>query len=428
MHDAAQPRSNRNQVSTLPANTSLPLSRRTFVAGASSLFLAAAASPAWATSSNLRFAYVGSVSAPKAVVPDSTTGEGKGIYLFEADLTTGALTYKGVTPNAANPWWIAIHPSGTLLYSANEISPTAGDTSGSIGAYAIDRTTGVLRPLNTISSGGSRPAHLSVHPSGKYVLVANFGGNTLGVFPILADGSLGSPTDMQHDAGAIGPEKPSSAPPGGMQSNGHDHPRPHMILTDPAGRFVVSADLSMDAILVWRFDAEKGKLTPSGNPPATVGAGDGARHFAFHPNGKMLFSLQEEGGTIVSFDYEPLTGKLTRRQSLSTLPKDFAGTFYTSEIVVAPSGRFVYVANRFYDSIVCFRIEKDGALTKSGEDWARGDFPRHLAFSPAGDFMYVCNQRNDEIATFAVNQTSGALNFTGQFTAAATPAILAFLP
>ena len=279
--------------------------------------MASTANFSWAQkiTGHRRFAYVGSVSASKAVLPDSTTGKGEGIYVFEADLDTGALTRRAVTPNAANPWWIAVNPAGTFLYSANEISTNAGDTSGSISAYAIDPSNGTLRLLNTVSSGGSRPAQLSVHPSGKFVLVANFGGNSLAVFPVQADGSLGAPTSVQHDAGVIGPERPSGAPASGLQSNGHDRPRPHMIQSDPAGRFIVSADLSLDALLVWKFDLAQGVLSPSGQPPALVGAGDGARHFAFHPNGKMLFSVQEEGGTIVSFDYQPETGALTKRQT-----------------------------------------------------------------------------------------------------------------
>ncbi len=375
-----------------------------------------------------RYAYVGSVSAAKQAVPDSTTGEGEGIYIFEADLATGALERVGVMPNAANPWWIAIHPSGRFLYSANEISAIAGETSGSISAYGIDAATGKLNHLGTVSSGGSRPAHLSIHPSGKFVLVANFSGNSLGVFPILDNGALGAPTDLRPDNGTIGPNKPSSAPQGGLQSNGHDLPRPHMIQADIAGKYIVSSDLSMDALLVWNFDVQKGKLSPSGNPPALVGAGDGARHFAFHPNGRMVFTIQEEGGTIASFDYDVATGRLQHRQTLSILPEGYKGTFYSSEIVVAPSGNYVYCANRLYDSIVCFRIARDGTLSKFDEQWARGDFPRHLAISPTGQFMYVCNQRNDEIATFSIHPSTGALKFTGQFTAAATPAILAFLP
>lgn len=404
--------------------------RRSFVAAASSLLLASITRSGWAdrAQSQRRFAYVGSISAAKAVLPDSTTGKGEGIYLFEADLATGLLTRKGVTPNAANPWWIAIHPAGTFLYSANEVSTKQGNQSGSISAYAIDRSTGALSLLNTVDSAGSRPAQLSVHPGGKFVLVANFGGNTLAVFPVRPDGSLGAVTSLQQDAGAIGPDRPSGAPASGLQSNGHDHPRPHMIQADPAGRFIVSADLSLDALLVWKFDAEKGILSHSGQPPALVGAGDGARHFAFHPSGKMLFSLQEEGGTIVSFDYAPATGALTKRQTLSTLPAGYQGTFYSSEIVVAPSGRFVYTLNRLYDAIVCFHIGSDGTLTKVDEFWARGDFPRHLAFSPNAKFAYICNQRNDEIATFAVHEQTGTLKFTGHFTAAYNPAIMVFLP
>jgi 6-phosphogluconolactonase (cycloisomerase 2 family) len=413
----------------LPFNAEHAPSRRTFVAGCSSLFAAALAMRAGALPTARRdFVYVGSISAAKAVLPDSQVGNGKGIYLFEADLETGALTYKDVTLNDANPWWIAIDPSGRFLYSANEISVRSGDTSGSLSSYAIDRTTGELSHLNTVDSGGSRPAQLSVHPSGRYVLVANFGGNTLGVFPVKGDGSLGSPTDMRHDDGTVGPKVSSSEPPGGHQANGHDHPRPHMIQADTAGKFIVSADLSLDALFVWKFDLENGVLSSSGMPPANVGAGDGPRHFAFAPGGKLLFCLQEEAGTLVSFDYDPATGGLKRRQVLSTLPEGFAGTFYSAEIVVAPSGNFLYIANRGYDAIVCFRIAKDGTLSKVEQVWAEGSWPRHLAFSPDGRFVYACNQKNDEIAVFAVDRAKGSLRFTGQFTPVGTPAILVFLP
>ncbi len=239
--------------------------------------------------------------------------------------------------------------------------------------------------------------------------MANFGGNPLVVFPIRPDGSLGAPTDTRHDEGEIGPKHSSSAPAGGMQTNGHDRPRPHMIQADASARHVVSADLSMDALLVWNFDIENGLLAPSSTPLVHVGPGDGPRHFAFHPNGKLLFSLQEEGGTIASFEYNPVTGSLTLKQTVSTHPTRFAGTVYTSEIAVAPSGNFVYAANRYYDSIVCFKVAENGTLTRLGEEWARGDFPRHIAFDPSGRFMYICNQRSDAIAILEVNSSIGAL-------------------
>jgi 6-phosphogluconolactonase len=415
---------------TLQPDSDPLLNRRAFVVGASSLLLSTITARAGMkpeAPAGHCFAYVGSISAAKTVLPDSQIGSGKGIYLFNVDLSTGKLTYKDVTPNTANPWWIALHPTGSFLYSANEVSTKPGDTSGSISAYSIDRPTGALSHLNTVDSGGSRPAQLSVHPSGKYVLVATFGGNTLGVFPVEANGSLGAPTDMQHDQGPIGPKVSSSAPPGGNQTNGHDRPRPHMIQADVAGRFIVSADLSLDELLVWKFDLEKGLLSPNGLPAASVGAGDGPRHFAFHPNGKTLFSLQEEAGTVVRFAYDPATGALTKKQVVSTLPEGFTGTFYSAEIVVAPGGKFIYIANRGYDAVVCFRIAEDGTLSKVEQVWAQGSWPRHLAFSPDGQFLYACNQKNDEVVTFAVDRTTGALRFTGQFTSVGTPAILVFL-
>lgn len=321
---------------------------------------------------------------------------------------------------------IALHPSKQYLYAASEVSGQKNEKSGSLSAYRIEASTGHLTLLNTVSSHGAHPAQISVHPSGQYVFSSNFGGGTIAVFPVEASGALGDPTDIQEEKGTPGPHMAASGPKGSFADSGHDRGHPHMVLTDPAGRFVLETDLGLDEILTWNFDVDKGKLTRANVPAAKFPPGDGPRHFAFHPTGKWLYSLQEEGCTVVSFDYDAATGTLADKQTVSTVPPGFAGSDYTSEIIVSPDGRFVYAANRLYDSIVYFRIGSDGRLSKSGEEWARGDFPRHLAFDPTHSFLYVCNQRSDAIATFTVNRVTGALSFTGQFTAVGTPAILVF--
>ena len=200
-----------------------------------------------------------------------------------------------------------------------------------------------------------------------------------------------------------------------------------MILTDPAGRFVLESDLGIDQILTWKLDEATGTLTPADAPPARFPAGDGPRHFVFHPNAKWVYSLQEEGDTVVAFDYDSATGGLTHKQTVPTVPKGFTGSDYTSEVIVSPDGRFVYVANRLYDSIAYFKVGQSGTLTSAGEEWARGDFPRHLAIDPTHTFLYSCNQRSDAITTFRINRKTGGLTFTGQFTPVGTPAILVFL-
>lgn len=370
-------------------------------------------------------AYVGTYSSPQG--PEGSKGYGQGIYLFQMNPSTGALTQLEVYTDNSNPSWLAFDPSRTHLYAGNEATEFQGQKSGSVSAFAIDRSNGHLKLLNTVSSEGGGPAHLSVHPSGKWVLVANYAGGTVAVLPVRSNGELGSATDVKHDRGAVGPDRARSAPPGSFAISGHDSPHAHMIHSDPSGHFVLSSDLGMDQILVWKFDAEKGTLTP--NDPASVSLppGDGPRHFAFHPNGRWLYSLQEEASTLVLFDYDAARGRLTARQTLSSLPKGFAGTNFTSEVRVSPDGKFVYAANRLHDSIAWFPVAEDGALTFAGEAWTRGDYPRSFSIDPTASFLYSCNQRGDAITTFRINRETGALSFTGDYTPVGTPAIIVFL-
>jgi 6-phosphogluconolactonase len=381
-----------------------------------------------ASSSNGRkrvFAYVGTYSSPQG--PEGSRGNGKGIYLFDMNPSTGALEQREVFADESNPSWLAFNPSKTHLYAGNETENFQGAHSGSVSAFSINRPDGHLTLLNRVSSEGAGPAHLSVHPSGKYVLVANYAGGTIAVLPIQSSGELGSATDVKHDEGQTGAGRPMNAPKGSFAISGHDRPHAHMIEADASGRFVLSTDLGMDRILVWKFDQDKGTLSPNAPASVSLPSGDGPRHFAFHPNGRWLYSLQEEASTIALFDYDASAGVLTPRQTVSSLPKVFVGTNFTSEIMVSPDGRFVYAANRLHDSIAFFSIGERGELTFVGETWTRGDYPRNFNFDPTGNFVYSCNQRSDAIASFRVNRETGDLAFTGQYTTVGTPAIVVFL-
>jgi 6-phosphogluconolactonase (cycloisomerase 2 family) len=368
-------------------------------------------------------AYVGTYSSPQG--PEGSKGNGQGIYLFQMDPSTGALSQRELFSNESNPSWLAFNPSRTHLYAANETPTFQNTTSGSVSVFTIDRSNGHLTLLNTVSSQGAGPAHLSVHPSGKYVLVANYAGGTVAVLPVGSNGELGPATDVKQDKGAVGPKHASSAPPGSFAISGHD--RPHLIQADPAGQFVLASDLGLDEIFIWKFDVQKGRL--SANDPASVPLppGDGPRHFAFHPNGRWLYSLQEEGSTLVSFDYDAKGGRLAAKQTITSLPKGFTGTNFTSEVMVSPDGKFVYAANRLHDSIAFFSIGNGGTLKFAGEAWTRGDYPRSFNIDPTGNFLYSCNQRSDAIATFRIHRETGSLTFTGQYTAVGTPAIIVFL-
>ncbi len=348
-----------------------------------------------------------------------------GISLFEMSPSTGALSKRELFQDVSNPVWLAFGPTKTHLYVANEISDFQGANSGSVCAFSIDRSNGHLTLLNTVSSQGAGPAHLSVHPSGKYAFVANYPGGSVAVLSVQANGELGAATDVKQDRGVIGPTHAASAPPGSFAISGHDGPHPHMIQSDPSGRFVLATDLGLDRIFIWEFDVNKGTLA---NPASlALPPGDGPRHFAFHPNGRWLYSIQEEGSTLASFDFDVSSGKATAKQTLSSLPKGFAGTNFTSEIMVSSDGKFVYAANRLHDTIAFFSIGKTGALTFAGEEWTRGDYPSHFNIDPTGNFLYVSNQKSDAITTFRVNRKTGRLAFTGNYTPVSAPARMVFL-
>jgi 6-phosphogluconolactonase (cycloisomerase 2 family) len=238
---------------------------------------------------------------------------------------------------------------------------------------------------------------------------------------------LGEATDIKKDAGKIGPTKAAHAPPGSFAISGHDRTHAHMIAADPSGRYVLHVDLGLDRIFVWKFDEQKGVLTPNTPSDVTLPPGDGPRHFHFHPNGRWLYSVQEEGSTIVLFDYDSSTGRLNSRQTISTLPPGFAGSNFCSAILVSADGRFVYAGNRLHDTIGIFSIGSNGTLTYVGEEWTRGDYPRSFNFDPTGRFLYCCNQRADNITVFSVEGKTGRLRFTGHYAPVGNPSSIVFL-
>lgn len=410
------------------------ISRRTFLrastALASGTVIASSLKAQSAEAQGPLMAYVGTYTSPlqnmRPTQVDLPPGNGRGIHLFHVDRSTGAMTPAGVYEMGTSPSCLAFNAAKTHLYSANETERLGDDEAGSVSAFAIDPQSGQLKLLNTVSSGGKGPAHLSLHPSGKFVLVANYFGGSVAVIPVLPDGSLGAATDVKKDAGTIGPKKATNAPPGSFAFSGHDQTHAHMIETDPSGRFVLSVDLGLDQILVWKLDEKKGVLIPNDPPFVSFPPGDGPRHFAFHPNKRWCYSIQEEGSNIVLLDYDGEKGSLAPRQTISSLPPGYAGSNFCSEIMVSADGRFVYAGNRLHDSIAIFSIGENGVLTFVTEELTRGDYPRSFAFDPTGTFLYSCNQRADNITVFRVNKQTGGLAFTGHYTPVGNPSIVVF--
>ena len=368
------------------------------------------------------------------------TPNGLGIYLFRVE-ADGALTQLKAftTPNPSpssvsftNPSWIALNRARTHLYAANEIGNFNGTTTGAVSAFAVNQANGDLTFLNTVSSQGGGPAHLSVDPSSKFVLVANYGGGNCAVIPILPNGSLGAATDIQADVNTctpgpcpVGPVIAEKAPPGSFARSGHNAPHAHMIETDPAGNYAIATDLGLDIVIVWKFDRTAGKLLTPKTYPTSAGAGP--RHFAFHPNGLWFYLLNEESSTLAFMLYNPSTGTLETVDEVSTLPEGFVGTNFTSEIMVSPNGSFIYAANRLHDTIAIFSIERGGHPELIGEAWTRGDYPRSFNIDPSGRHMYVCNQRSDAVTTFNLDENGRHLRFAGRYTPVGSPAAIIFL-
>ncbi len=402
------------------------LSRRNFLRTSAAFALAPTAFAAGLRSS----AAMGPDGKLRAYAGTYTGGDGgangEGIYLFEADASTGALSSARLVAKTPNPSWISIHPSKKYLYAINEVADYEGN-SGSVSAFAIDAATGGLTAINTVNSGGAGPAHMSLDARGRFAFVANYVGGTVAVLPIQDNGSLGAAVDVHRDLGALGARRPSSAPANSFAASGHDHPHAHMVAPDPGNRFVLATDLAQDRIYVYAFDSTTGKLTPAATPFASLPSGDGPRHFAFHPNRRWIYLAEEEASTLVFFHYDEATGALSAQQTISALPPGFAGTNYGSEIAVSPDGKFLYSANRLHDTITVCAIGADGRLTYTGESSTMGDYPRHFCFDPSGDFLYVCDQRSDVITTFKLDRQTGKPAFTGQYAAIGSPAMLTFV-
>jgi 6-phosphogluconolactonase len=373
---------------------------------------AGAAAPAAATA----FAYVGTY-----------TPNGGGIYLFRMDPASGALTQLQVFDDIRNPTWLALNPAQTHLYAVSEIDNYQGSRSGAVVSYAIDGETLQIKRLGAVSSAGTAPTYASVHPSGKFVFVANFGGGNVAVFPVGGDGALGEATDVRP---SVGPRHRAHAvddPPGQFAVSDHDGPHMHMVASDPSGQFVIANDSGLDLTLVWRFDAQAGRLLPAAVPVIAAPSGAAPRHFVFHPNGRTFYNLYEHDAKIAVYDYDAAKGAFKSKQLVSVLPPKFSGSNLSSEILICADGRYLYVSNRLHNAVAVFAVANDGQLRMISEVWVHADYPRSLTLDPSGQFLYSCNQRGDSITSFRVSPASGALQFTGRYEPVGSPAVMIML-
>lgn len=406
-----------------PAMNSLPSApRRSFIQFAGGLSAASAAGP-WlsaigaATGGDAaRYAYVGTYTRD---APGGTAGgpASAGIHVFAMRAEGWRLVQ---VVESDNPSYLAVHPSRRFLYAINEIDQWQGLPRGTVEAYAIDIADGRLRLLNrqALSLSSTAPAHLAVSPDGHHLITAQYLGGTYNVLPIEPDGSLGPVSGIVKETGA-GPRP--------EQQSAH----PHMVLFDSGGQRVLATDLGSDRINV--FTMKQGRLSLSARtmlPP-----GSGPRHLALHPDGGLLYVVNELNATVACFGYDPRTGRvLAHRHTVPATPPGFTGTANAAALLMHPSGRFLYVSTRRVDndhpqadSIAVFGIGVDGALTRL-QVWTEGlRFPRAMALAPDAGGLYALNQKGDSILRLSIDPADGRLGNPDEVAQVATPVCLVFV-
>jgi 6-phosphogluconolactonase len=336
------------------------------------------------------------------------------IHQLELDLTTGELRAKGQTSGLENPSFLALHPNRQFLYAVSEVSQYEGKSTGAVAAFAVDPKTGGLTLLNRQASEGDGPCYITVAPSGRYLLVANYGGGTAAVLPIGPDGKLGPATSVVRHQGS-GPDKDRQA-----------GPHAHSIDLDRAGRFALVADLGLDKVMVYGV-GETGALTPHSTPFATLPPGSGPRHVAWGAGGAFAYVINELSSTVATFAYYAAAGTFTSVQNVSTLPAGYHGKSYPAEVAVSADGRFLYGSNRGHDSITTFAIDSStGKLRATGHTPTGGSWPRHFAIDPTGAYLLAANQKSNSVVVFRIDRATGALTPTGHPIAVVEPACVIF--
>ena len=356
------------------------------------------------------FAYVGAFTTPER------KGHGGGINVFRVDPASGAWTHEQLL-EIANPSFMTLDRTQRFLYSVHA-------DLDEVSAYAIDAQTGHITALNRQSCGGKNPVHLSIDPSGRWIVTANYSAGSVGVVPIEKDGTLGPRSDLASLPGDPGPNRT-------QQASSH----PHDAVFDPSGRFIAVPDKGLDRVFVFRLDAASGELTPNDPPFVATRAGAGPRHIAFHPTMPLAYVVNELDSSVATYRFDAQRGNLQPIQIVPSIPADYTGNSTGSEIAVAPSGRVVYASNRGHDSIGIFGVDgRSGTLSPMGWAPTRAKSPRFFGLDPAAKILYAANadegfskeQNTDTIVAFRINQANGMLTPTGQVIKTNSPCTIVF--
>lgn len=352
--------------------------------------------------------YVGTYTQPQS--------NSKGIYAYRFDVKSGHLAPLGLMAETPNPTFLAVHPNGKYLYAINEIDTYQGKKAGSVSAYLIEKASGKLTALNTVSSASPGPCHLVVDATGKAVLVANYGGGGFSSFPVQADGKLGEAASFIQDEGS------------GVNKQRQTGPHAHSVVVTKNNKFVLGGDLGTDKVMIFKLDPATAKITPNTPAFAPVKPGSGPRHLALAPDQKHVYVLSEMASTVTTFEFNPNTAEMKEVNSVSTLPDDFKGNSTTAEIMIDAKGRFLYASNRGHDSIAVFSIDPKTALpTRIQTVSSGGAIPRAFVIDPSGDYVLAGNQNTNNISVLKVDHTTGKLTPVGEKVELGAPVTFAFV-
>lgn len=361
--------------------------------------------------------YVGGVNRGIGYVANPS---GEGIAAFELDLDSGEARALGVTRGIDNPTFIAVAPDGASLAAVSEVE---GWHEGLITVYEINAATGSLRYLNKQPTRGDYTCHVGFCTSGRYVGVANYGGQPVTavpnrsfvIYPLYPDGSLGPPCAEITHTGT------------GANTARQARPHAHCVRWTPDARFVIVADLGIDRLLIYRFDEKTGSVSPHGE--AVLASGAGPRHFRFHPVWPVLYCANELDCTLSTLSFDAAAGTLSVTDTVSTLPLGRHAGNSCSGIDIAAGGRHVYVGNRGHDSIARFGVDSGtGIASFLGTTPAGGRVPRDIAFDPSGTVLAVANQDSDCVTLLRYQPETGDLDAVGPPIPVGSPTAIAFHP
>lgn len=340
--------------------------------------------------------FSGSVPAETWQVYFGTGGPGaRGIYRATFNPDNGRLSPAELAAEVGSPGFLAVHPDGTKLYAVADFPGGPGAAGYRIGAG------GVLTPINTSPTGGGGGAHIAVHPSGKFLLTAQYGGGSVALFPLDADGRLGAATLSRHEGGSR------------VVASRQEAPHPHWCGFSPDARFALVPDLGLDGIVIYRVN-EAGPAIERHGFAASI-PGGGPRHLRFSPDGRFIYLLNELSSSVTTFAWDAATGsarQLATVPALSEAAKGKEAFNSAAEILVHPNGRFVYSSNRGHDTVTVFRADPaTAALEVIQLQPVRGAFPRNINLAPGGNWLLAAGADSNTVSVHRVDPQTGELTY-----------------